>query len=424
MFDRRRILQASLAATALSASGIRVAFASPATDKRFVAVILRGALDGLTAVPPIGDPDYASIRAALAITKAQALPLDATFGLHPTLGQMHDMWAAKELAVFHTIASPYRDRSHFDAQAVLETGGVTAHGFNDGWLNRALPAVGLDDGTRALAVAETAPLILLGKAKTTTWMPPSLPSADDDFLARVRGMYARDPVLGNSLAQALRTEASAQAAMDDKVMSAAAALQPAAMNMDPLADPKMSGDAKLKALYGGGQANLVALASGAGKLLSSPDGPRVAVLDFSGWDTHLQEGAAEGILARRLAALDAAMGALKTSLGPNWKNTAVVIATEFGRTVAPNGSGGTDHGTGTVAFLMGGSVAGGKVHAQWDGLKLGALYQARDLQPHADIRALFKAGLGDHLKVPRAAIESTVFPDSSATTPMAGLFAA
>jgi uncharacterized protein (DUF1501 family) len=180
----------------------------------------------------------------------------------------------------------------------------------------------------------------------------------------------------------------------------------------------------LKALYRGGQANLTALASGAGKLLAAASGPRIAVLDFSGWDTHLQEGAASGILARRLAALDGAMTALKTTLGPHWKQTAVMVATEFGRTVAPNGSAGTDHGTGTVAFLAGGSVAGGRVFAKWDGLKPGALYQGRDLQPRTDLRSLFKAGLADHLKVPRAALEGSVFPDSRATAPLQGLFSA
>jgi uncharacterized protein (DUF1501 family) len=191
-----------------------------------------------------------------------------------------------------------------------------------------------------------------------------------------------------------------------------------------LGDPNMSADAKLKALYRGGQANLTALAAGAGKLLAAADGPRIAVLDFSGWDTHLQEGAASGILARRLAALDGAMNAMKVALGPHWKQTAVVIATEFGRTVAPNGSGGTDHGTGTVAFLAGGRVAGGRVFARWDGLKPGALYQGRDLQPRSDLRSLFKASLGDHMKVSRATLEGSVFPDSHAAAPLQGLFSA
>jgi uncharacterized protein (DUF1501 family) len=174
----------------------------------------------------------------------------------------------------------------------------------------------------------------------------------------------------------------------------------------------------------GAVGNLMALASGAGKLLAAPDGPRVAVLDFTGWDTHVAEGAVDGALARRLVAMDAALGALKTSLGPAWKDTAVMVATEFGRTVAPNGNKGTDHGTGTVAFLLGGSVAGGKVRAEWGGLKPAELYQARDLQPHADLRSLFKAGLTDHLRVPSGDVEKTVFPDSSAVRPMQGLFTA
>ncbi|HEX2593403.1 MAG TPA: DUF1501 domain-containing protein [Rhizomicrobium sp.] len=424
MFDRRRILQASLAATALSVAGVRVSFASPATDKRLVVVILRGALDGLTAVPPVGDPDYASVRGKLAIARGDAHPLDATFALHPTLATMHTMWSAKELAVFHCIASPYRDRSHFDAQAVLETGGTSPHGHNDGWLNRALPAAGLDDGTRALAVADTTPLILLGKARTTSWMPATMPSVDEDFLSRVRALYAHDPQLGNALGEALKTEAAMQGTMSSSAPPAAPMQTQSGMDADPLADPNMNGDGKPKPQYANAKASLALLGAGAGKLLASPDGPRVAVLDFSGWDTHVGEGAADGILARRLAALDAALAALKHSLGPAWKDTAVVMATEFGRTVAPNGAGGTDHGTGTVAFLMGGTVAGGKVHAQWDGLKVGSLYQARDLPPRTDVRALFKGALADHLRLPRTAIEGTVFPDSGTVAPMSGLFTA
>ncbi|HEY1706838.1 MAG TPA: DUF1501 domain-containing protein [Rhizomicrobium sp.] len=417
MFDRRRLLGASLAATALSASGIRIAFASPVTDKRLVVAILRGAVDGLTAVPPIGDPDYAKIRGSLAIAQTAALPLDTTFGLHPAFAQLHEMWVAKQLVVFHAIASPYRERSHFDGQAALETGGAKPDGFRDGWLNRALPGAGLADNGRALAVAETAPLILLGKSRAATWMPEILPSADEDFLERVRALYAHDPILGRSLSQALKTEASARAAMDDPSTAPSAA--PVAGAMTENTGMAMNGQRPAAGL-----ASLTALASGAGKLLAAPDGPRVAVLDFSGWDTHVAEGTTDGTLARRIAALDAALGALKTALGPTWKDTAVIVATEFGRTVAPNGSGGTDHGTGTVAFLLGGSVAGGQVRATWGGLKPAELYQARDLQPHADIRSLFKAGLTDHLTVPRKDLEKTVFPDSSASPPMQGLFVA
>jgi uncharacterized protein (DUF1501 family) len=298
--------------------------------------------------------------------------------------------------------------------------------MNDGWLNRALPSLGLDDGSRALAVAETAPLILLGRAQTTSWMPDATRATDDDTMGRLRALYAGDPVLRNSLDKALKTEAAAQAAMDDHSMAPSAG--PSLSDGDLMAtlnDPRATPEAKLKALARGGQANLVALASGAGKLLAAEDGPRVAVLDFSGWDTHLQEGAAQGLLARRLAALDAALGALKSTLGPHWKQTAVVVATEFGRTVAPNGSAGTDHGTGTVAFLAGGSVAGGgQVHASWDGLKPGALYQGRDVPPRSDLRGLFKAGLADHLRVARKTLEGTVFPDSGSVQSMAGLFAA
>jgi uncharacterized protein (DUF1501 family) len=406
MLDRRSILKTSLAAGALTVwdAPIRLAFANAPTDRRFVVVILRGALDGLAAVPPHGDPDYKSVRGALALdsTGTTALhDLDGYFGLHPALTGMKGMWDAKELVVFHNISSPYRDRSHFDGQNVLETGGTGPHVLSDGWLNRALAPMGLGQGEGALAVAPTAPLMLEGAAKATSWMPSVLPEPDKEFLARVRTLYARDAVLDSALSRALDTEAEANAAMDDV--------------------PKNPGDmSKRYGAYG----DLTPLFNGAGKLLAGEEGPRIAVFDASGWDTHVNEGAGDGQLARRLRALDQGLDAFKASLGPVWQKTAIVMATEFGRTVAPNGNGGTDHGTAGAAFLLGGAVQGGVVKAEWVGLKPGALQDGRDQPPRTDQRALFKTALADHMGVSRRDLEGTVFPDSGAIAPLNGLFRA
>ena len=174
----------------------------------------------------------------------------------------------------------------------------------------------------------------------------------------------------------------------------------------------------------GAATNLEPLFSGAGRLLAGANGPRVAVLDVSGWDTHVNEGAGDGQLARRLAALDRALIALKTALGPAWSRTAVVMATEFGRTVRPNGNGGTDHGTGGASFLLGGAISGGKVVAEWTGLGPNALKDGRDQPPRTDLRALFKCVLADHMTIPKAALESTVFPDSAGAAAMTGLIRA
>ncbi len=197
---------------------LRCAFAAMPGDRRLVVVILRGAVDGLAAVPPHGDKDYQSVRGQLALATDGATPLhdlDGMFGLHPALANMKSMYDAKELIVFQNICSPYRDRSHFDGQNVLETGAVRPHMISDGWLNRALAPMGLGDGVRALAVAQTPPLLLTGQARATSWMPASLPAPDADFLARVKLLYARDPALKQSLDDALALQDAAMVASDD-----------------------------------------------------------------------------------------------------------------------------------------------------------------------------------------------------------------
>jgi uncharacterized protein (DUF1501 family) len=394
--DRRTILKSALALTAWAAP-IRFAFASVPGEKRFVVIILRGALDGLAVAPPHGDPDYKAVRGVLAIDTVH--DLDGQFGLHPSLTNMKTMWGAKELVVFQNIASPYRARSHFDGQAVLESGG-DSHAIGDGWLNRALKPLGLGDGNGALAIAASPPLMLQGPARVSSWMPQVMPEPDMAFLKRVSALYSKDAELRSSLDRAIDTEAKANAAMDDR----------------PRTQEQMAQRA-------GGYGDLTPLFAGAGRLLARDDGPRIAVLDASGWDTHVNEGAGDGALARRLRALDAGLDAMKTALGPVWKKTAVVMATEFGRTVAPNGGGGTDHGTAGAAFLFGGSVRGGTVQAEWTGLKPAALKDGRDQPPRTDLRALFKGVLADHMGVTRRDLDTNVFPDSAGVAPSKALFA-
>ncbi len=406
MFNRRSILKTAFAASAMSVwdAPVRFAFANVPTDRRFVVVILRGALDGLAAVPPHGDPDYKSVRGILALDTTGTMPLhdlDGHFGLHPALINMKTMWDQKELVVFQNISSPYRDRSHFDGQNVLETGGTGPHVLGDGWLNRALVPMGLSTGDGALAIAASPPLMLSGPARVSSWMPSVMPQPDAAFLKRVRALYADDPILRASLDSAIHTETEADAAMDDK----------------PKTPEQM---AQRMGSYG----DLTPLFTGAGKLLARDDGPRIAVLDASGWDTHVNEGAGDGQLARRLRALDAGLDAMKTALGPVWKKTAVVMATEFGRTAAPNGNGGTDHGTAGAAFLLGGAVEGGVVKADWTGLKPSALKDGRDQPPQTDMRALFKGVLSDHMRVARRDLDGTVFPDSGSVAPSGVLFTA
>jgi uncharacterized protein (DUF1501 family) len=403
MLTRRLFFKAGVACGALALSGAsaQLAYAALPDDRRFIVVILRGGLDGLAAVPAHGDPDYERLRGGLALPKSGAgapIDLDGLFGLHPSLHNLAEMWRERELAIFHNVSTPYRDRSHFDAQNVLETGAVKPHLANDGWLNRALAPMGLDTGGGALAVASSPPLLLEGRARVTSWMPSRMPAADEEFLSRVTALYASDPVLDGALKQALATRETVSGAMQD---AAAAGL--------------MNG-ARLGAI--------APLMEGAGKILAAPNGPRVAVFDVSGWDTHFNQGAGEGQLARRLQVLDEGLAALKTALGSAWSKTAVVAASEFGRTVAVNGTGGTDHGTAGIAFLFGGTIAGGNIHAEWAGLKTGALRDGRDLPARTDTRAIFKAVLSDHLGVSKRALEEQIFPDSASSPVLSGLIRA
>ncbi len=386
-----------------------LAFAAVPTDRRLVVVILRGALDGLAVAPPYGDKDYAGVRGVLALQTGGTgviHDLNGFFGLHPALTNMKGLYDAKELILFQNICSPYRDRSHFDGQNVLESGGTSPHLLQDGWLNRALVPMGLARGDHALAIAQSPPLMLMGPSQTTSWMPAVMPAPDEVFLNQVRALYASDATLKESLASALALQSQAQNAMDDP-------------------SSKAMGKAGAGQVKGGANGDLTPLFAGAGRLLAAPDGPRVATLEASGWDTHVAEGAADGQLARRLSSLDAAIDAMKTAMGPAvWSKTAVVMATEFGRTVHPNGSGGTDHGTGGAAFLFGGAVQGGTVKAEWLGLKPENLKDGRDQPARTDLRALFKSVLADHMAVPNAALDGAIFPDSSTAAPIKGLIRA
>jgi uncharacterized protein (DUF1501 family) len=408
ILDRRLLLQSFAAAGVIGAVDARARFAFAATpgDRRLVVVILRGALDGLAAAPPHGDKDYASVRGDLALpTSGAGAPhdLDGFFGLHPSFANLKTLYDNKQLVVFHNICSPYRDRSHFEGQNVLESGGAQPHLLQDGWLNRALQPMGIGNGDGALAIAQTPPLMLSGKVQTGSWMPAVMPAPDELFLDQVRALYANDTVLKQSLSSALTLQAAAQSAMDD---------------------PATGGSHGQKQPGGGPYGNLTPLFQGAGKLLAASDGPRVATLEASGWDTHVAEGAADGQLARRLQMLDTAIDAMRAEMGAVWNRTAVVMATEFGRTVHPNGSGGTDHGTGGAAFLFGGAVAGGQVRAEWVGLSANVLKDGRDQPARTDLRALFKGVLAEHMDVPKSALESAIFPESASAAPIKGLIRA
>ena len=392
----RRDVLAGLTAGTLAASLLRLAFASPQTRARFVLVLLRGAVDGLALCPPYGDNAYRDVRGELAIdlpgSREGAKKLDGLFGLHPSLANIHAAFERSEAAVVHAVASPYRDRSHFDGQDLLETGGGRTGQLRDGWLNRALAPMGSALGQEtAIALGQTAPLVLRGEQSVTSWAPSRLRDANEETLARLADLYASDEFFAMRLEQAIRSQ--------------------------DIAADMTTGSRRP-------QRNNRALAetmTHAARFLTADDGPRIAVVESGGWDTHANQGGASGPLANRFGQLDDALESLRAGLHDAWQHTVVAVVTEFGRTVRVNGTRGTDHGTGTVALFLGGAVRGGQVFADWPGLARRNLYEGRDLAPTIDLRSPLKTILVSHLGLDAAFVESVVFPGSGGVVPLGDL---
>jgi uncharacterized protein (DUF1501 family) len=379
LLTRRSALLGLTAAFTLGRTSL--ALAAAPTENRFVVVILRGAMDGLSAVQPYGDPSCVDVRGVLALPQPGStdglLDLGGFYGLHPELTSVHDMYKANEALIIHAAAGHYRSRSHFEAQDFLECG--VDQRLNSGWLNRAVSAMPAVPGRDlALSTGLSAPLMLRGPARVAAWAPEHFGQAPaEDLYARLLRLSSRDPVLGPALTEGLKQR-----------------------GISP--DSGMQADGKK-------YEQSVLLASTAGKMLAAPSGPRVAVLELNGWDTH---SAQVGRLKNQFKQLDATLAALRAGLGDSWRRTAVLLVTEFGRTAHINGTNGTDHGTGGVAFLLGGAVAGGKVRADWPGLGSGRLFENRDLMPTTDVRAIAKGVLAEHLGLGANGLDAA-FPGST-----------
>ena len=374
-------------------------------DPRFLTIVLRGALDGLAAVPPIGDPDWLRLRGDKAMRldgPHAALPLDELFALNPAMPNLHRLFKAKQAIIVHAAATAYRERSHFDGQDVLESGFAGPGHTDAGWLNRALTQVapgGRADPRQAFAVGPVTPLIVRGTAPVLSWTPPRLPPVAEDTTSRLLDLYRHtDPALARVMEERMGLTAIARAG-----------------GMDSQPSKPAPGAAQAAAYFADS-------AGGAARFLAQPEGPRVGALAFDGWDTHANEGESEGRLANLLGALDGDLAAVEQGMGEDWRETVVAVITEFGRTARVNGTDGTDHGTATVALLVGGALAGGRVVADWPGVSEASLYEGRDLKPTTDLRAVLKGVLRDHLRADDRAL-TAAFPDSRAATPMAGLLA-
>ena len=372
-------------------SAPRLLWAAQPTEQRLVVIILRGGLDGLTAVPPIGDPQFAAARGALAQSAEGALKLNDFFMLDKHLPYLGRLYQQKQAIVFHAVALPYRERSHFDAQNVLETGFSRAGNRDSGWLNRTLQAPSLaSQKPMGLALASAVPLILRGPARVTSWSPPRLAQPDGDIVSRIAMMYEGDPLLEPIIRAAVGNHAGKEAAAVEA---------------------------------GTGGNRTPDIARQAARFLLDRDGPCAAAIDIGGYDSHAGQLVANGRLDRALSELDNTIKAFAETMAPVWRQTSILVVTEFGRTVALNGTAGTDHGTGAAAFLVGGNVNGGRVIADWPGLAPAQRLDGRDLKPTTDLRAVLKGVLAGHYRLDPQFIDQTVFPDSGGLPALKNLYA-
>lgn len=382
--DRRTLLAGSLA---LGASGFalpRIALAQGTGTRKLLFVLLRGAADGLSMLAPVGDPGFAALRGGVLGDYAEAPRIGSFFALHPALAETGKAAAAGEALFVHAAATAYRERSHFDGQNLLESGGPAPYASKDGWLNRLVALLGEQSGKdapRALAIAPVVPLALRGDAAVSSYAPSALPAASDDFMARVGALYEGDGELSSLWARALETRAMAS---DDGLRN--------------LNDASANG-------------TLVA------SLMQGAKGAQIAMIELDGWDTHANQRFA---FARQARGLDALLAAYRTGMGEEWRDTMVLVATEFGRTARWNGTNGTDHGTAGAAMVLGGSVKGGRVLADWPGLGASQLYESRDLAPTIALESVLAGAVAEHLRIDPALTLARLFPGRSGA-PLSGI---
>ncbi len=372
MQSRRAFLTRGLAlgcSAAASPFVTPVTFASAPGDNRLVVIVLRGAMDGLDVVRPLGDAHLATHRPSM--DRDASLPLTDYFGLHPALAPLMPLWQTGELSVAHAVSTPYRDkRSHFDGQDILEAGVSGSDIGEDGWLNRALSLMPGTTSNTAFAVGHDNLRLLMGPAPTSTWSPDSDLDLSPQAQLLLQKVYAQDPLFH-------------EAAMK-------------AMELADLTDNPMATRRAQRA---------EALARFTADRLR--EDTRLAAFSITGWDTHANQART---LPNALGELSTAILTLKQDLGPIWQNTAVLCLTEFGRTVRENGSNGTDHGTGGAAIFAGGALKGGRIMGDWPGLAPGDLYKDRDLMPTRDVRQFAAWAMAGLFPLGQSALESTVFP--------------
>lgn len=376
MFNRRDLLKAAAGGFVTWHSPAALSVANSIVNKepgygpKLVWIILRGAMDSLHAILPLSDPHLMSHRDVLVNrVKESAFDLENGFALHPAFEELFGLYRQKQLLAVLATESGAKSRSHFLAQDFLESG-LAVVDAESGWLNRAVEAYRGD----SVAVAHTLPIGLRGRQPAKTWYPDLLRPASDDLYARLQKLYSNDEWLSKRLDEGLKSR---------RLLA--------------------------KTNPGSNRFSFPALAGSCATILSGPNGPDCAMLEMSGWDTHHNQASR---LNRQFAELDQGIAELRKNLGKQWDRTLVLVTTEFGRTVAVNGTGGTDHGTASAMFIAGGAVDGGRVLGRWPGLAESELFEGRDLMPTSDTRQWIRALLGQHWNLSPAQLDH-VFPGIS-----------
>jgi uncharacterized protein (DUF1501 family) len=393
--SRRCALQygASLGVTFLAAPALATL---PENKRKLVVIICRGAMDGLSVSPPVSDSNYAALRGPIAIPADAALKLDGDFALHPKLPLIYALAKNGQARIAPAVAIPERIRSHFEAQDLLESGGDHLYATATGWLNRALAAQAPGSAITALSVGVQEPLILRGPVEIQSWSPGGRVTQDMERISTVlQDLYAPDPLLSRAFASGMQTEAMAQSLGGDAMANGAPQPRRAAHDY----------------------------AVTTAKFLTKEGGPSIAVVSLDGYDTHANQGAANGQLANHLKNLDDVTEGLHQGMGASWSDTVVIAVTEFGRTARINGTGGTDHGTASTMILAGGALKPGGIVGDWPTLANSSLFENRDLAPTLDVRQVFKGVLRDHMGIDARALDASVFPDSGRARALEGLVA-
>ena len=343
MISRRTFLTSSMTVTLLG-SPIFSALAEKRNKRNLVVISLRGGMDGLSAVPPI-DPKLEKFRPDILVKKP--LPLTSDFALHPSLKNFHSAWKQDKAAIVHSTNIPYTNRSHFEGQDLMESGGLKPFTEYTGWLGRGMETAGLE----GLAIALPMPLILRSKANLDNYFPTKLSTPSPEIMKRVAKTYPVNSNLKSTIERVI--------------------MRPYSM------------------LSGSGSRKAYRLAGTAAQALARADGPRVAVFDMNGFDTHAAQGGSNGEHAEKLYNLDKIFGTLRKNLGSTFDNTLIVTLTEFGRKVEQNGGNGTEHGYGTAVLMMGGLIKKAQVYSDWPGLTRKNMFEGQDLNSTTDARSIY-----------------------------------